>query len=414
MASSITKNGRIQWKGRVQKHGEIKQKMFKTKKEALEWEAEERKRDWAAIDTALSISEWAQEYLDYSQSRHSYKTYMEKKKSFREMFAAKDQRGRPFVNPDGDVSTLTSRVVLKVLQVRFKAVSGYAANKDRKNLVAAWNWGVKYLDLPETNPCRVDIFPEIRTPRYIPPEEDFWKIYDLTSGQDHVMLSAFLYLGARRGEIFRLLWTDIDFSNDRVRLATRKRRDGTLEYDWLPMNRLLKEQLQWWWEHRTFKESTYVFVCEDQYDFCKEYYGEPFTKRRHLLKRLCEKAGVVPFGFHAIRHLIATKLYHMGKPLGAIQAILRHKSAATTERYLKSLGLEETRVHLEDLCDMRKPPKGAVAIENESSKGKAAEVIKLKDHLERRSQVVEKEMAGKTVSETVSTASGKEADSLTY
>ena len=45
-----------------------------------------------------------------------------------------------------------------------------------------------------------------------------------------------------------------------------------------------------------------------------------------------------------------------------------------------------------------------------AGKGKAAEVIKLKDHLERRSQVVEKEMAGKTVS----TASGEEADSLTY
>ncbi|MFO7861800.1 MAG: site-specific integrase [Desulfosalsimonas sp.] len=202
------------------------------------------------------------------------------------------------------------------------------------------------------------------------------------------MLSAFLYLGARRGEIFRLQWADIDLSDGRVRLSTRKRRDGTLEYDWLPMNTELKKQLRWWWENRSFKESPYVFVCDDPYDFCREYYGKPFAKRSHFMRRLCEKAKVAPFGFHAIRHLIATRLYHMGKPLGAIQAILRHKSAATTERYLKSLGLEEARGHLEDLCEMRKPVKEANEVAKEVNDRKPAEVISLKDHLEMRSQAV--------------------------
>ncbi len=198
------------------------------------------------------------------------------------------------------------------------------------------------------------------------------------------MLSAFLYLAARRGEIFRLQWTDVDFSNNRIRLGTRKRRDGTLEYDWLPMNTELKNQLQWWHENRVYKDSPYVFVCDEEYSFCREYCGEPFIMRRHYMHRMCEKAGVTPFGFHAIRHLVASKLYRMGKPLGAIQAILRHKSAGTTERYLKSLGLEETRVHLEALCDMRSP----VTEAKEASGKKPAEVINIKDRLEKRSQAV--------------------------
>jgi len=58
------------------------------------------------------------------------------------------------------------------------------------------------------------------------------------------------------------------------------------------------------------------------------------------MKRLCKKAGVKPFGFHAIRHLSATVQYRNGKNLNWLQAFLRHKNATTTEKYLKKLGLK--------------------------------------------------------------------------
>jgi len=56
---------------------------------------------------------------------------------------------------------------------------------------------------------------------------------------------------------------------------------------------------------------------------------------------------VKPFGFHAIRHLTASILYHKGYEVSVIQSILRHKSPTTTNRYLRSLGLEATRDALE-------------------------------------------------------------------
>ena len=83
--------------------------------------------------------------------------------------------------------------------------------------------------------------PEIRHPRYVPPEEDFWKIYEVAEGQDKVMLLTFLHLAARRGEIFRLTWADVDFGNDRIRLWTRKRKDGSFEWDLLPMTKELRK-----------------------------------------------------------------------------------------------------------------------------------------------------------------------------
>lgn len=349
MPSRIKKRGQTRWMARVQKEGAIRQKICLTRAEALRWETEQRDADWSKTDTEFSLGEWAQRYLDHS-GKFSKKAYGEKVKAFREFFAAKDRKGKCILDPRADVRTLTPGKVLDVLQIQFKTRSGYAANKDRKNFVAAWNWGIKYMGLPSPNPCLVERFPEERHPRYVPPEEDFWKIFDLATGQDRVMLLTFLHLGARRGEIFRLTWADVDFGQGRVQLATRKRRDGTLEFDWLPMTSELKTELLWWWENRTFKHEAHLFLCEDKTAFTREYLGKPFLYRQHFILKLCERAGVKPFGFHAIRHLTASILFRLGKPVGVIQSILRHKSASTTERYLRSLGLEETRSALEELA----------------------------------------------------------------
>ena len=67
------------------------------------------------------------------------------------------------------------------------------------------------------------------------------------------------------------------------------------------------------------------------------------------MRRLCDKAKVKPFGFHAIRHLTASTLFNQGYDVGVIQSILRHKSPNTTERYLESIGMERVRDALESL-----------------------------------------------------------------
>jgi len=162
------------------------------------------------------------------------------------------------------------------------------------------------------------------------------------------MLTTFLHLAARKSEVFRLKWEDMDFPGNRIRLWTRKRRGGNLEADWVPMTTELKECLLQWWEARPIKEAQHVFVSLDQTPFCVEYYGKPFDKRSQFMRRTCDRAGVRRFGFHAIRHLTATILFHAGQSVSVIQRILRHKSPNTTERYLKDLGLEAAREALEE------------------------------------------------------------------
>ena len=318
------------WVAQVRRKGYRKQGIFKTKTEAQAWEVKWRHRppeDWEESETttASSLIDWANDYLTYAQARFTTKTYAEKRFIFKRFFKV--------INPQTMLSELTPRQALAFLQQQAEARSGYAANKERKNLLAAWNWGIKYLALPSPNPFLVDKFPEQRQARYIPPERDFWKVYKVARGQDRIMLLAYLQLAARRSELFRLRWDDVDFGERRLRLTTRKRQGSHLEEDWLP---LLDELYAALLEHRQSCESEWVFVDPQT--------GGPFRQRRHMMTRLCGQAGVRPFGFHAIRHLTASILANEGVPLIAIQAILRHKNLAVTQRYLHQL--QELRARL--------------------------------------------------------------------
>ena len=110
MASKIMKDGRVRWKGRVQKLGQIRQKLFDTRAAALEWEAEERKASWeATTDTACSLKNWAEKYLDHA-AKYDRKTFNEKRQALRKLFAATIGKGKAaqlIVNPLSPVASLT-------------------------------------------------------------------------------------------------------------------------------------------------------------------------------------------------------------------------------------------------------------------------------------------------------------------
>lgn len=229
------------------------------------------------------------------------------------------------------VIAITPEKALKHFQNQFNNRSGNASNKDRKNLISAWNWGVKYKGLVGINPFLTDKFPEERSPRRIPKEEDFWKVYEVAEGQDKPMLLAYLHTAARRGEIFRLRFDDIDFAEEQIRLWTRKREDGTMEFDWIPMTATLSQSLL---SHINQNHTTEII-------FPNPETGKFYVERKHWMEGLCRRAGVKPFGVHGIRHLSASILAKEGVSLPVIQAILRHKRATTTQRYFHALGLKK-------------------------------------------------------------------------
>lgn len=331
------------WTGQRIINGKRQRRSFLTKKDALLWESQILPETEETRILSISLLDWATEYLRHAEQNFVPNTFQEKRTAFRLFFSSGIDAKQP-------VASLSPLRAQKALQQQSISRSGNAANKDRKNLSAAWAWGVKFLQLPEVNPfTKVEKFSSERVERYVPPFEDFLKVFhSLEDDQDKLMLYCYLQTGARRDELFRLTWADVDFFRKRIRLSWRKNKVGEWRSQWVS----IKEDLaEWFLKHKkkTSDLKASVFLRTQ---------GLPYEYRQHWLKRLCNRVGVKPFGFHGIRHLFASILAAQNVPLVEIQYMLRHTSLATTQRYIHRLKKENREVlaALPGLMDFGKSP----------------------------------------------------------
>jgi integrase len=96
------------------------------------------------------------------------------------------------------------------------------------------------------------------------------------------------------------------------------------------------------------------------------HHGQPFTQRRKFMRGLCKRAGVKPFGFHALRRYVASVLADTHKQSSkTIQRVLRHKNVSTTEKYIQAINddlqstmnlLSKSKIHI---AHTRKEKKGS-------------------------------------------------------
>ena len=81
---------------------------------------------------------------------------------------------------------------------------------------------------------------------------------------------------------------------------------------------------------------------------------------------LCKRAGVRPFGFHAMRRYVASVLADTHKVSAKrIQRILRHKNLNTTERYIQNLNDDLKSTF--DLLSQNKIPQSHTPNEKEAN-----------------------------------------------
>lgn len=357
MPTIITKRGIRRYRASVTVCGNTRQKLFgddsqKSFKKAAAWEEGTRQQmigdQIEASGAYVSIGTFTDSHLNDAKTHCVKKTYDDKRRALTQFFEFSGLR------PENLVDKIVP-FARPFLVEHAEENGGGSANKARKNLSQAWNFGMYTFEekWPNfRNPfLAVKPFPQDQNERYTPPAVDFWKVVQIASRQDQLLLLCYYMTAARRSELFKACWSAIDYENRMIRLGTRKK-GGGLRYDWMPLPRALCEALKSWRVEQARilgYQQPFMFVCLDKTPLTKEQFGKPYKTRQHFMETMCNLAEVKVFGYHGIRHLVAQTFYLMGKSLGFIQRYLRHQHPTTTERYLRSLGCKDIREGVEEL-----------------------------------------------------------------
>lgn len=126
-----------------------------------------------------------------------------------------------------------------------------------------------------------------------------------------------LNTGMRRGEVLGLKWHDLDFQRNIIHLYDTKngeKRD-------IPMNENVRTVL--------IKEPKHP---ESPFVFCNSN-GKPYRDLKKSFLSACQKAGIIDFRFHDLRHSCASHLVMAGVDLNTVRELLGHKSLDMTMRY---------------------------------------------------------------------------------
>ena len=311
---------------------------FKTKKEAKQAEAEQRREvlnpaPVVKIPIDMELLELINRRLDHVKAYNSVRHYTDHiyfarrwVKQFKNMYCSE-------IIPD---------MIQEYIIQRCNKTSPYTANKELRYLRALFNFGIKpKRKLISKNPTEgIEFFPVEKKIKYVPPKKDVLKIISLADPEMQDYLWVIVHTMGRMSEINNLTWNDISFTNKMVTLYTRKKRGGDRTPRNIPMNEKLfeiikkrynerKKNLKWVFWHRYWSRKQNGWV------------SGPYIDRKKIMRTLCNKANVPYFRYHALRHFGASSLDQHNAPIASIQKLLGHESRITTEIYLHSMNETE-------------------------------------------------------------------------
>jgi integrase len=229
------------------------------------------------------------------------------------------------------IDKITPLLVQKFLHTR---PSNCNYNAHRRELSALFEYARKSLGIIPNNPVSaLERMPEERGEKKIPTQEEFIKLVNAAQGHERHLILVLAYTAARIDEVYRMKWEDVNFEQGWIRLWTRKTNDGTYRDRKIPMRDYMKGLMRHLWETRT----------QDQYVFPSPKTGGKWI-RSEMMKKICNRAGIPHYGFHCIRHFVASMLLDrekVGTP--TVSKLLGHTNLLTTDIYAHSIG-----VHLQD------------------------------------------------------------------
>ena len=130
-----------------------------------------------------------------------------------------------------------------------------------------------------------------------------------------------LQTGLRRGELFTLLWPDVEL--DGGYLTVRGSNAKSLKTRHVPLNDRAREVLLGW-KRQSLGDDGLVFPGKE---------GKPFDNVNSSWRRVLDDAGIRKFRWHDLRHDFASKLVMAGVDLNTVRELLGHADLQMTLRY---------------------------------------------------------------------------------
>lgn len=283
----------------------------------------------------MTYSQITKEYLIDCEARMQGGTVQEKLSHYKE-FAT-------FLKQDVFIDVITPQLAKTYIAETNQQHGAKGANRRLQTLKACWNWHKG--NIPNNPWSLVQPYPEEDYIKYVPNNEDVGKVLNIAESWEKEILLFLLSTGARIGELFNLKWIDVNFERSTIILWTRKRKGGNRQSRLMPMGGKMRNILESLSENK---------VDNAEFVFINSRTGQPYHKLqpcvRYMLKRLCQTAQVKEFGFHALRHFVATQLMSSQQVnIAEIQQLLGHQRTTTTDLYLRSLSSNIS--HLADIID---------------------------------------------------------------
>lgn len=156
----------------------------------------------------------------------------------------------------------------------------------------------------------------------------------------------FIYeTGVRRGEAVHLIWKDVDFDKNAIRVKSIK--GGIAKERLIPMTSSMRE---WFLQKKNShpllsKPNMRVFLDDLNLELKS-------TRVSTGVSRIVKRMGCEGLGLHGMRHTLLTELVQSDVSLEKVRQLAGHSNLRTTEQYLH-LKLDDTRSVLETLEEKR-------------------------------------------------------------
>jgi integrase len=212
-----------------------------------------------------------------------------------------------------------------------KAVSAATVNRDQQFACRVLNEAVLDGHIAKNPLAGLKKLKEPRKPRRYLTREEIAAVIEHAPRWFRPLVVAGVYTGARKCELTRLRWSDIDFDGGKIALFRPKVGNADsidLHPDVAEELKALRARRE---KRKEVKDTDHVFLSRR---------GGPFTNVSRSWEITLERAGLAGregLTFHSLRHTHATHFLEGGGAISDLQAQLGHAAVSTTQLYAAAI-----------------------------------------------------------------------------